>query len=92
MILYRHYKIIELISYEKRWFSLCEIAESVNCSIKTIQRDLKQIDSSLPENWKIELLKNQNVMLSKPLNASFESIQALYFRNTLLFQTLEQLL
>lgn len=92
MILYRQYKIIELISYEKRWFSLCEIAESVNCSVKTIQRDLQQIDNFLPENWKIDFSKKKNVRLVKPLTASIESIQAIYFRHTLLFQTLEQLL
>ncbi|MDP1460065.1 helix-turn-helix domain-containing protein [Bacillus wiedmannii] len=88
----RQYKLLELISYEKRWFSLKEIAENLDCSTKTIQRDISQIKDNLPKDWSVQVTKNKGIKLKRPLSSSINSIQIKYFRYSLLFQTLQILL
>lgn len=92
MFLERHYKLLEYIAYEKKWFSLQEIARILNCSIKTVQRDLIQISDYLPDNWYIKTSSKKEVKLVKPSNSSMESIQMKYFKHTLLFQSFNKLL
>ncbi|PEL95293.1 hypothetical protein CN602_28805 [Bacillus cereus] len=92
MFLKRHYDLLKFISYEKRWFSLQEIAENLNCSVKTIQRDLIQIIDYLPADWSIQTSKQKEIRLKKPAFSSIDVIQIEYFKNTLLIQTLKKLL
>lgn len=92
MFLERHYKLLEYIAYEKKWFSLQEIAQTLNCSVKTVQRDLIQISDYLPDNWYIKTSSKKEVKLIKPISSSIESIQRKYFKHTLLFQAFSKLL
>lgn len=92
MFLERHYKLLEYITYEKRWFSLKEIAQTLNCSIKTVQRDLIQISDNLPDNWYIKTSSKKEVKLIKPIYSSIDNIQMKYFKHTLLFQAFNKLL
>ncbi|ANS52233.1 hypothetical protein BM86_24255 [Bacillus thuringiensis] len=92
MFLKRHYDLLKFISCEKRWFSVQEIAKALNCSIKTIQRDLIQIIDYLPVDWFIQISKRKEVRLKKPAFSSIDTIQVQYFKHTLLFQALNKLL
>ncbi|EJR63046.1 helix-turn-helix domain-containing protein [Bacillus cereus] len=92
MFLKRQYELLKLISSEKKWFSAKEIAVHLNCSIKTVQRDISQIQYSLPKGWSIQLIKNKGIYLTKPLNTSITTIETIYLKHSLLFQTLNILL
>ncbi|MGR5970100.1 helix-turn-helix domain-containing protein [Bacillus paranthracis] len=65
MFLERHYKLLEYIAYEKKWFSLQEIAQTLNCSVKTVQRDLIQISDYLPDNWYIKTSSKKRSTINK---------------------------
>ncbi|PGW49197.1 helix-turn-helix domain-containing protein [Bacillus thuringiensis] len=90
-MLKRHYQILELISHEERWFSLQEIADAANCSMKTIQRDIKYLTDFLPIDWQIKISKYKGIELIIPNSSSIESFRAIYFKQSLLFHTLEHL-
>ncbi|MGG1330571.1 helix-turn-helix domain-containing protein [Bacillus tropicus] len=92
MFLKRQYKLLNFISCERKWFSTKEIANHLNCSIKTVHRDILQIKDNLPEEWTIQFIKNKGVRLNKPLYASINTIQTIYYRHSLLFKTLNILL
>ena len=91
MFFKRHYELLKLISYEKRWFSINEIAEKLNCSTKTIQRDLVQIIDYLPIDWRIQSSRKKGIKLYKPTATSIDIIHFRYFKHTILFQILHKL-
>ncbi|WP_306702901.1 helix-turn-helix domain-containing protein [Bacillus cereus] len=69
-----------------------ELASKLNCSVKTVQRDIVYLQKNLPEKWFIKNNKNNGVRLYKPFNSSIDNINYLYLRHTLLFKTLEILM
>ncbi|OPA06860.1 helix-turn-helix domain-containing protein, partial [Bacillus cereus] len=91
IMLKRHYQILELISHEARWFSFQEIADTADCSMKTIQRDVKYLVDFLPVDWKIIISKCKGIKLIIPNSSSIESFQSIYFKQSLLFLALEHL-
>ncbi|WP_306702890.1 helix-turn-helix domain-containing protein [Bacillus cereus] len=92
MLIKRQYHILKHLVQEFRWFSINELSIKLNCSTKTIQRDLLYLQRNLPSNWSIRINKNNGVKLYKPFNASNEEIDFLYWKHTLFFKTLNILL
>ncbi|WP_144489464.1 helix-turn-helix domain-containing protein [Bacillus thuringiensis] len=92
MLIQRQYNILNNLVSEDRWFSIDELARKLNCSIKTIQRDLVYLQKKLPDKWYIKNDKHTGVKLYKPFDSSIEHINHLYIRHTLLFKTLDILL
>ncbi|OQR53554.1 helix-turn-helix domain-containing protein [Bacillus sp. CDB3] len=92
MLLKRHYELLKLITYEKREFSLSELAKELNCSTKTVRRDLVQIADDLPTDWFIQSSRKKGIQLNMPTSSSIDIIHFHYFRHTLLFQSLHKLL
>ncbi|PGZ43941.1 hypothetical protein COE56_30745 [Bacillus anthracis] len=92
MLIKRQYNILQNLVHEDRWFSMNELAKKLNCSVKTVQRDLVYLQKKLPEKWFIKNTKNKGVRLYKPFNSSIDNINYLYLRHTLLFKTLEILM
>lgn len=92
MLIQRQYHILKHLLQEFRWFSLNELAFKLNCSTKTINRDLLYLQKILPNNWCIMFHKTKGVKLYKPLNTSNNEIDLLYWKHTLLFKTLNILL
>lgn len=92
MLIQRQYHILKHLLQEFRWFSMNELAFKLNCSTKTINRDLLYLQKILPNNWCIMFHKTKGVKLYKPLNASNNEIDLLYWKHTLLFKTLNVLL
>lgn len=92
MLIQRQYHILQHLVNEDRWFSMIELARKLNCSIKTVQRDIVYLQKNLPEKWFIKYNKKNGVRLFKPFNSSIDNINYLYLRHTLLFKTLEILM
>lgn len=92
MLIKRQHNILQHLVHEDRWFSMNELANKLNCSVKTIQRDIVYLQKNLPEKWFIKNNKNNGVRLYKPFNSSIDNINYLYLRHTLLFKTLEILM
>ncbi|MCQ6337649.1 MULTISPECIES: helix-turn-helix domain-containing protein [Bacillus] len=92
MLIQRQYHILKHLLQEFRWFSMNELAFKLNCSTKTINRDLLYLQKMLPNNWSIRFHKSKGAKLYKPLNASNNEINLLYWKHTLLFKTLNVLL
>ncbi|MEG7835314.1 helix-turn-helix domain-containing protein [Bacillus cereus] len=92
MLIKRQHNILQHLAHEDRWFSMNELANKLNCSVKTIQRDIVYLQKNLPEKWFIKNNKNNGVRLYKPFNSSIDNINYLYLRHTLLFKTLEILM
>ncbi len=92
MLIKRQYNILQHLAHEDRWFSMNELASKLNCSVKTVQRDIVYLQKNLPEKWFIKNNKNNGVRLYKPFNSSIDNINYLYLRHTLLFKTLEILM
>ncbi|HHQ2899448.1 TPA: helix-turn-helix domain-containing protein [Bacillus cereus] len=92
MLIQRQYNILNHLVSEDRWFSLNELARNLNCSVKTVQRDLVYLQKKLPDKWYIKKDKHAGIRLYKPCNSSIENINYLYIRHTLLFKTLDILM
>lgn len=92
MLIKRQYNILQHLVQEDRWFSMNELARKLNCSVKTVQRDIVYLQKNLPEKWFIKNNKNNGIQLYKPINSSIDNINYLYHRHTLLFKTLEILM
>lgn len=92
MLIQRQYHILQNLVHEDRWFSMNELARKLNCSIKTVQRDIVYLQKNLPEKWFIKNNKNNGVRLFKPFNSSIDNINYLYLRHTLFFKALEILM
>ncbi|MCU5276452.1 helix-turn-helix domain-containing protein, partial [Bacillus cereus] len=88
MLIKRQYHILKHLVQEFRWFSINELAIKLNCSTKTIQRDLLYLQKNLPNNWSIKTSKNKDVKLCKPFNSYNKEIDFLYWKHTLFFKTL----
>ncbi|HDR7454450.1 helix-turn-helix domain-containing protein [Bacillus cereus] len=92
MLIQRQYYILQNLVHEDRWFSMNELARKLNCSVKTVQRDIVYLQKKLPDKWFIKNNKNYGIRLYKPFNSSIDNINYLYLRHTLLFKTLEILM
>ncbi|MGH0803584.1 helix-turn-helix domain-containing protein [Bacillus cereus] len=88
MLIKRQYHILKHLVQEFRWFSINELAIKLNCSTKTIQRDLLYLQKNLPNNWSIKTSNNKDVKLYKPFNSYNNEIDFLYWKHTLFFKTL----
>lgn len=88
MLIKRQYHILKHLVQEFRWFSINELAIKLNCSTKTIQRDLLYLQKNLPNKWSIKTSKNKDVKLYKPFNSYNKEIDFLYWKHTLFFKTL----
>lgn len=84
--------LLSKLNSEKRYFTLKELSLHLNCSIKTIKRDIAIIKDSIPKEWKIEIVRRKGVILKK--NTSDTSFQSdiLCFKHSFLFQTLETIM
>lgn len=88
----RKIKIIQLLFSEKRWYTFEEISKTVHISTKTISSDLSFINDNLPCGWNIKIKKGYGVQLFIPMNASLMEIRSSFFKKSLTFQILRELL
>ncbi|MBG9615446.1 helix-turn-helix domain-containing protein [Bacillus cereus] len=88
----RQQELITLLLQDKEWHTLKDIAKHLNCSVKTVRRDLIYLKDYLPSEWKIQIEKGKGVILYKPPYSSSTDIYLFFKQNDLTFQILNYLL
>ncbi|OLR27701.1 BglG family transcription antiterminator [Bacillus cereus] len=88
----RQQELITLLLQDKEWRTLEEISNYLNCSVKTVRRDLIYLKDYLPSEWKIQIEKGKGVLLYKPPHSSSTDIYLFFKQNDLTFQILDYLL
>ncbi|QWI73089.1 helix-turn-helix domain-containing protein (plasmid) [Bacillus mycoides] len=91
MLIQRQKELLSVLIQDKKWRTLTEIASQLNCSAKTIQRDLLILKSLLPSQWNLKICKGKGVVLNKPANSSNTEMDWLFIRNEISFQILNTL-
>ncbi len=89
MLVQRQKDIVSLLIQEKKWYTFSQLAKEVNCSTKTIQRDILFIKELLPEKWHLQIQKGRGVILHKPADCSSSELNELFIRNELSFKILD---
>ncbi|MGR5996209.1 helix-turn-helix domain-containing protein [Bacillus cereus] len=76
---------------DKKWHTFSQIAKEINCSTKTVQRDILIIKEVLPPKWNLQICKGKGVILHKPVDSSCTELNSLFIRNELSFKILDSL-
>ncbi len=61
-------KIYQHLVEHEDWITAQELAVLLNCSVKTVRKDIVELTSFLPENWLIETQRGKGVFLHRPPN------------------------
>lgn len=88
----RQQELINMLLQDQKWHTLEEIAERIQCAVKTVRRDLHYLKSQLPSDWQIHVIKGKGVKLYKPPHSSQTSIYSFFKQEDMRFRVLEQLL
>ncbi|SFX69101.1 Transcriptional antiterminator [Thermoactinomyces sp. DSM 45891] len=89
---HRQQKIIKVLLQDPKWHTLEEISRHVQCSVKTVQRDLAYLKDHLPSDWQIQAVKGKGVQLYKPPHSSHTSMYSFFKQQDMQFRVLGQLL
>lgn len=88
----RRYHIIDILSTHNKWYKSKEIANQLNCTEKTILNDIKIINSTLPNNWHIDIKKGKGIYLQIPSDSTFNEIRSSFLKNLIVNQALSLIL
>lgn len=72
MISERQKEIITILEEQTDWITMLQISKLIGCSDKTIHSDIKVLNKTLPNNWKIIMKRGQGAKLKKPSNESID--------------------
>ncbi|MDP1459928.1 helix-turn-helix domain-containing protein [Bacillus wiedmannii] len=89
MLLPRQRDLLSILIRDKHWHTFSEIAQKINCSSKTVQRDLQVVKDLLPLSWSIEICKGKGAILYKPANSSRLELDFLYRKGDITFQIID---
>ncbi|SDY24282.1 helix-turn-helix domain-containing protein [Thermoactinomyces sp. DSM 45892] len=89
---YRQQEMIKVLLQDEKWYTLEEIACHVQCSVKTVRRDLDYLKERLPPDWQIQCIKGRGIKLYKPPHSSHTSMYSFFKQQDMQFQVLNQLL
>ncbi|MBG9585504.1 capsule biosynthesis protein [Bacillus thuringiensis] len=89
MLLPRQKDLLSILINDKNWHTFSQIAQKINCSPKTVQRDLQVIKDVLPLKWSIEISKGKGVILYKPADSSRMELDFLCRRWDITFQIID---
>ncbi|EJR89810.1 BglG family transcription antiterminator [Bacillus cereus] len=89
--IYRQIQLLDIIASENRWFTTGELSRELDCSEKTVRKDVRMIISTLPEEWQIKSVKGRGIFLHKLDNVSTSMLHSLFIETTLSFQVLKNL-
>ncbi|ARO21822.1 capsule biosynthesis protein (plasmid) [Bacillus tropicus] len=88
----RKIDLLNILIEEKRWFTLFELEKNLNCSSKTIRKDISIINDLLPKTIFIHSKKGKGVKLSLPQNQSISEAISNLLKKSLTFLAIQQLL
>lgn len=81
----RQLLIIKVLLSDHKVWDRQEICERVQCSKKTLARELKNLKQALPPNW--QLIKSiEGILLEKPFGDNFIHLFSAFFADTYLFR------
>ncbi|MBC1501459.1 hypothetical protein HB943_12670 [Listeria weihenstephanensis] len=81
----RQLLIIKVLLSDYKIWDRQEICERVNCSKKTLARDIKNLDLALPNKWYL-VNTIEGICLEKPLDENFIHLFSAFFSETYLFR------
>ncbi|EUJ24287.1 Capsule synthesis positive regulator acpB [Listeria grandensis FSL F6-0971] len=81
----RQLLVIKLLLSDHKIWDRQEICKLVNCSKKTLARDLKNLEHSLPPNWSL-INTIEGISLEKPFDENFIHLFSAFFSETYLFR------
>ncbi|BCC48268.1 hypothetical protein bcgnr5378_18950 [Bacillus cereus] len=88
----RKIDLLNILIEEKRWFKLLELEKELECSSKTIRKDISIINDLLPQNIVICSKKGRGVKLFLPQDQSISEVISNLLKKSLTFLALQQLL
>ncbi|MBG9578582.1 capsule biosynthesis protein, partial [Bacillus thuringiensis] len=91
MLIKRQKDLLFFLLKDKNWHTFSQIANKINCSTKTIQRDIVIIKELLPPNWNLQISKGKGVILHKPAESACSELNSLFIRNEITFKILDML-
>ncbi|MBG9501789.1 capsule biosynthesis protein [Bacillus thuringiensis] len=91
MLIKRQKDLLFFLLKDKNWHTFSQIANKINCSTKTIQRDIVIIKELLPPNWNLQISKGKGVILHKPAESACSELNSLFIRNEITFKILDTL-
>lgn len=81
----RQLLIIKVLLSDRKTWDRKEICKIVRCSKKTLARDMKNLESSLPDKWKL-INTTEGILLDKPFDENFIHLFSAFFSETYLFR------
>ncbi|TKH18978.1 HTH domain-containing protein [Bacillus wiedmannii] len=91
MLISRQKKLIHILIQDNRWYTLSELAYTLECVNTTIRRDLDYLKEFLPLNWDIESAKGKGIRLLKPIEDGIDEFEAMFEQHNMVFQILDQI-
>ncbi|EMA6344660.1 transcription antiterminator [Bacillus cytotoxicus] len=88
----RKINLLNILVKEKKWFTLLELEKRLNCSSKTIRKDIVVINDLLPTGAMIHSKKGKGVKLSLPQDQSISEVISKLLKQSRTFLVLQQLL
>ncbi|MEK4503475.1 helix-turn-helix domain-containing protein [Bacillus sp. FSL R12-0069] len=89
MLIQRQKDLLLFLIQDKKWHTFSQIAKEINCSTKTVQRDILIIKEVLPPKWNLQICKGKGVILHKPVDSSCTELNSVFIRNELSFKILD---
>ncbi|MBC1551745.1 helix-turn-helix domain-containing protein [Listeria booriae] len=81
----RQLLIVKVLLSEHKVWDRQEICELVQCSKKTLARELKNLKQALPPNWQL-INSIEGILLEKPFGDNFIHLFSAFFADTYLFR------
>ncbi|PGV99675.1 helix-turn-helix domain containing protein [Bacillus cereus] len=78
--------ILESLDNGQKLVSSKQLAEQLNCSIRTISNDITQLKAHFPENWDIYSIKTKGYLLIKPTNQSTGPIINMLMKESVIYR------
>ncbi|MBA3925961.1 helix-turn-helix domain-containing protein [Listeria rustica] len=81
----RQLLIIKVLLSDHKIWDRQEICKLVRCSKKTLAREMKSLENSLPDKWQL-INTNEGILLEKPFDENFIHLFSAFFSETYLFR------
>lgn len=82
----RMIQILEILDNGQKLVPSKDIAEQLQCSIRTVSNDISQLKSDLPEHWDIISVKSKGYILIKPVTDSILPIINSYLDESIIYK------
>ncbi|MGR6001764.1 helix-turn-helix domain-containing protein [Bacillus cereus] len=89
MLIQRQKDLLFILIKDKKWHTFSQLAKELQCSSKTVQRDIIIIKEVLPSKWNLKVCKGKGVILYKPADSSCSELNELFIRNEMTFKILD---